>query len=127
MRKAIVNGTVLAWNGSHHHVLETGTVVFDDDLITFVGPSHDGPVDETIDAAGRLVIPGFVNSHLHVTDTLFTKGYLEETQAPAGTDVVPNYHTLYTVLPAVRQASDPDAQLAAAHCVFAELARTGST
>lgn len=127
MRKAIVNGTVIAWDGSRHHAIESGTVVFEDDLIEFVGSSYDEPVDETIDAKGRLVMPGFVNSHLHVTDTLFTKGYLEETQAPAGTSVVPNYHTLYTVLPAVRQASDPDAQLAAAHCAFAELARTGST
>jgi len=128
MKKAIVNGTILAWDGSRHQAIEAGTVVFEDDLITFVGSLYEGePVDEIIDATGRLVIPGFVNSHLHVTDTLFTKGYLEETQAPAGTKVAPNYHTLYTVLPAVRKASDPDAQLAAAHCVFADLARTGST
>ncbi len=127
MRKAIVNGTVIAWDGSRHSVIPTGTVVFNNDAIEFVGIAYDEPVDETIDATGRLVIPGLVNSHLHVTDTPFTKGYLEETQAPAGTAVAPNYHSLYTVLPEVRHASDADAQVAAAQCVFAELARTGST
>ena len=107
--------------------LTSGKVVFKDDRIEFVGEVYDGPADETIDATGRLVaIPGLVNSHLHVTDTLFTKGFLEETQAPAGTGVAPNYYALYTVLPEVRRATDSDAQVAAAQCAFAELARTGA-
>ena len=127
MRKAIINGTVIAWDGAKHYAIEAGTVVFNDHLIEFVGRESDGPVDEIIDATGRLVIPGLVNSHLHVTDTLFTKGYLEETQAPVGVPVAPNYHALYTVLPEVRRASDADAQIAAAQCAFAELARSGST
>lgn len=127
MRKAIVNGVVIAWDGSKHRVIGGGVVVFKGNEIEFVGARYDGVIDETIDATGRLVIPGLVNSHLHVTDTLFTKGYLEETQAPAGLAVASNYHSLYTVLPKVRHASDADAQVAAAQCVFAELARTGST
>ena len=127
MRNAIVNGTIIAWDGVSHHVIPRGTLVYRDDVIEFVGEHYDGPVDETIDATGRLVIPGLVNSHLHVTDTLYTKGYLEETQAPAGSAVAPNYHSLYTVLPDVRHASDGDAQIAAAQCAFAELAMTGST
>ncbi len=127
MRTAIANGTVIAWDGTRHHAIDGGTVVINDQWIEHVGRDHDGQVDRTIDASGRLVIPGLVNSHLHVTDTLFTKGYMEETQAPLGTTVAPNYHTLYTVLPEVRRASDPDAQVAAARCVFAELALSGST
>ena len=127
MRKAIVNGNVIAWDGQRHFLIQSGVVVMNDATIEFVGQDHDEPVDETIDATGRLVIPGLVNAHLHVTDTLFTKGYLEETQAAAGLAVAPNYHALYTVLPEVRRASDPDAQVAAAQCAFAELARSGST
>lgn len=127
MRTAIENGTVVAWNGVNHHVVDGGTVVFNDDMIEFVGVGYHGPVERTVNATGRLVIPGLVNSHLHVTDTPFTKGYLEETQAAAGVAVAPNYHALYTVLPEVRRVTDPDAQLAAARCAFAELAMTGST
>jgi len=55
-------------------VIDAGKVIINDHLIEFVGQDYDGPVDETIDATGRLVIPGLVNSHLHVTDTLFKKG-----------------------------------------------------
>ncbi len=127
MRTAVVNGTVIAWDGTKHHTIVDGTVIIRDQHIEYVGQDFGTPVDQTIDATGRLVIPGLVNSHLHVTDTPFTKGYLEETQAPVGTTVAPNYHSLYTVLPEVRRAADPDAQVAAARCAFAELAKSGST
>ena len=127
MRKAIINGNVIAWDGSKHYAINNGVVVFNDQFIEFVGQDYDGAVDEVIDATGRLVIPGLVNAHLHVTDTLFTKGYLEESEAPVGVPVSANYHALYTVLPEVRHASDAEAQIAAAQCAFAELARSGST
>ena len=78
------------------------------------------------DATGRLVIPGLVNAHLHVTDTPCTKGFLEEIGASRA-GMAQNFAALYRILPAVRAATDPDAQVAAAACAFAELARTGST
>jgi cytosine/adenosine deaminase-related metal-dependent hydrolase len=95
-------------------------------VIEFVGANYDGDADQVIAATGRIVMPGLINSHLHVTDTLYTKGYLEEVGA-SHADVPQNFAALYKVLPAVRNATDPDAQVAAAHCAFAELARTGST
>jgi 5-methylthioadenosine/S-adenosylhomocysteine deaminase len=80
-----------------------------------------------IDATGRLVIPGLVNAHLHVTDTPYTKGFLEDTGSSANTAQAQNFVSLYKILPEVRHATDPDAQAVAAECAFAELARTGST
>ena len=42
-------------------------VLIDGDRIAWVGAAADAPaVDETIDAAGRAVIPGFVDSHSHL-------------------------------------------------------------
>lgn len=120
MRTIIENGIVIAWSDGRHRVLDPGVVVFEDDEITVVGGSYDGEADQTIDAAGRLVIPGLVNVHAHLTDTAFTKGIIEDIGKP-------NFTTLYRVLPAVRHATDPDAQTAAAACAFAELLRTGST
>ena len=72
-------------------------------------------------------MPGLINSHLHVTDTPFTQGFLEDIgdKGPAGSAT--NLVSLYSVLPEVRHAADPDTQIAAAECTFAELARTGST
>ena len=127
MHTLIKNGTLVAWDGDHHHVLEPGVVVFKDNEIVFVGETYDGDVDTTIDATGRLVIPGFVNSHLHLTDTPFTKGHQEDIGSPSGPSSYQNYNALYKMLPGVRKASDPDAQFAAAECALAELARSGST
>ena len=126
MRTRIDNGTVIAWRDDRHVVLDTGVVVFAGTEIAFVGERFDGPTDRTIDATGRLVIPGLVNAHLHVTDTPYTKGYLEEIGASRA-GMAQNFAALYRILPAVRAATDPDSQVAAAACAFAELARTGST
>ena len=126
MRTRIDNGTVIAWRDGRHVVLDTGVVVFSGTTIEFVGERYDDPSDRSIDAAGRLVIPGLVDAHLHVTDTPYTKGYLEEVGASRA-GMAQNFAALYRILPAVRAATDPDSQVAAAACAFAELARTGST
>jgi len=123
----IRNGTVIAWIDETHQVLDPCSVVFDGNTVTYVGDSYDGDVDDIIDATGRLVIPGLINNHLHVTDTPFTKGYLEDIGDKSSDGAATNLVSLYKVLPNVRHATDPDAQVAAAECAFAELARTGST
>ncbi len=126
----IEHGTVIAWRGGRHEVLQDALVVVAGQTIEYVGP-EDGRTREEgclrIDARGRLVIPGLVNTHLHATDTLFTKGYLEEASNLSGEARETNYGTLYKMLPAVRHAIDPEAQVLAAECAFAELVRTGST
>lgn len=130
MKTYIENGTVIAWQDGAHRVMERGAVVvIEGDSIVEVDvdvpPPGDG--DTRIDASGRIVMPGFVNTHLHVTDTLYTKGYLEEASNLSSQAKETNYGTLYKTLPAVRHAIDPEAQVIAAECAFAELARTGST
>jgi len=127
MRVVIQNGTVIAWADGRHAVLEDAVVVFEGDEIVFVGNGYDGVVDQTIDATGRLVIPGLVNAHLHVTDTVYTKGHIEEVGSSSAQASAQNFVALYKILPAVRKATDAEAQVAAAECAFAELARTGST
>ena len=115
MRTRIDNGTVIAWRDGRHVVLDTGVVVFSGTTIEFVGERYDDPSDRSIDAAGRLVIPGLVNAHLHVTDTPYTKGYLEEVGASRA-GMAQNFAALYRILPAVRAATDPNSQVAAAAC-----------
>ncbi|PYD02120.1 imidazolonepropionase [Microbacterium esteraromaticum] len=47
--------------------LHDAAVLVADGLISWVGPSSDAPsADETVDAGGRAVIPGFVDSHSHI-------------------------------------------------------------
>lgn len=130
MKTYIENGTVIAWKNGKHQVIPNGVVVVENDLIVEVGDvalCPPTPNDQRLNARERIVAPGFVNTHLHTTDTLFTKGYLEESSNVSGLAKESNYGTLYKTLPAVRHACDPEAQIIAAECAFAELARTGST
>lgn len=129
MKTFIENGTVIAWQDGAHRIIERGVVVLENDSIVAVGVNVPPPAeaDVRIDATGRIVMPGFVNTHLHATDTPFTRGYLEEASNLSDQAKETNYGTLYKMLPAVRHAIDPDAQVIAAECAFAELARTGCT
>lgn len=130
MKTWIENGVVIAWIDGGHQALSNAVVVIEDDRISYVGKAGGrapAPDDRRIDATGRIVMPGFVNAHLHVTDTPFTKGYLEESTNISSAAKETNYGTLYKTLPAVRHAIDPEAQVISAECAFAELARTGST
>lgn len=65
MRTLIQGGYVVGFNGASHEILQGGVVVLEDDAVVFVGFAYDGPVDETIDARGKLVSPGFINTHIH--------------------------------------------------------------
>ena len=65
MRTHIEGGWVVAFNGRSHEVYEQGSVVFEDDKITHAGPAYTGPADATISAKGKLVSPGFINTHVH--------------------------------------------------------------
>lgn len=124
MRTLIRNGRVIAFEDGRHVDLNPGCVVFEGGEIRHVGADYDGPADTVIDATGRLVIPGFVNAHLHVTDTPFTRGMLDDMGDPNARS---NAWGLYRVLPAVRNAIGREDELVAAECAFAELLLSGST
>ncbi len=120
MKTLIKGGTVIAWDGSDHTVLPAGFLLFQNDLIQYVGESFSGQADETIDATGKLVIPGFVNTHCHVTDTAFTRGWLEDQGQR-------DWSGLYRVLPAVRASIASEDEMAAGECGFMELMLSGTT
>jgi 5-methylthioadenosine/S-adenosylhomocysteine deaminase len=65
MKTLVHGGDVVAYADGGHRLLRNGSLVFEDDRVTFVGRTFDGPVDRRIDAAGQLVIPGLVNIHCH--------------------------------------------------------------
>ena len=67
MRTHIEGGWVVAFNGTTHEVYEQGSVVFDDDRVVHAGPAYTGPADTRLSARGKLVSPGFINTHVHTT------------------------------------------------------------
>jgi len=65
MRTLIEGGWVVAYNGTRHEVHERGSVVVEDDKILHAGGPYSGQVDVKIAARGKLVAPGFINTHVH--------------------------------------------------------------
>lgn len=70
--KCLNNGLVLTMNRSGQ-ILEKGYVLVEGSRIHEVGSGHppDEVVDEWIDAAGGIIMPGMVNSHTHIAMALF--------------------------------------------------------
>jgi cytosine/adenosine deaminase-related metal-dependent hydrolase len=62
----IQGGWVVGFDGRSHQLLRDGTVVFGDGRILHVGQRFEGQADRTIDARGMLVMPGLINTHLHL-------------------------------------------------------------
>ena len=77
-RRMIRAGHVIAFqNGGHRH-LRDGVVVWENDKIIHVGKSFDGEVDEVVDAPEKIVTPGFINTHAHLTESPLDKSYVED-------------------------------------------------
>ncbi len=58
-------GDIVPSHEGEHRLLRGGSPVYEDDRVTFSGRTFTGPVDQRIDATGKLVIPGLVNIHCH--------------------------------------------------------------
>jgi len=63
------NGTIVTMNDALEVV--TGDIGIRDGVIVSVGPSTTDAADRVIDAQGDYVIPGFVQTHVHLCQTLF--------------------------------------------------------
>jgi 5-methylthioadenosine/S-adenosylhomocysteine deaminase len=70
----VTGGTVLTMNGTRA-VYEDGAIVVKGDTIVAVGSRSELEAQyvasQTIDARGKLLLPGFINGHTHVPMTLF--------------------------------------------------------
>ena len=64
-RTSIRNGWVIGHTAGKHTLDRGHEVVYQGDAILYVGPKFDGAVDLVIDAAGMLVSPGFIDTHVH--------------------------------------------------------------
>lgn len=69
------NATILTMNAALD--LVEGDVLISDGRIAAIGAIGDRPADRIVDACGGYLLPGFVQTHLHLCQTLF-RGYADD-------------------------------------------------
>jgi cytosine/adenosine deaminase-related metal-dependent hydrolase len=74
----IKGGTVIAFDGQEHRLLNDGDVAFEDNRILYVGKNYGGQADEKIDARGKIVTPGLMSMHTHATSMHYLRGVAED-------------------------------------------------
>src|SRR5665213_4351297 len=65
MRTKINATWIVGHDVGRHTLIRDGVVVYDGNKIIHVGKNFEGQVDNIIDATGKLVAPGFIDTHVH--------------------------------------------------------------
>src|SRR5471032_2409772 len=100
MRTRIAGGWLVAHHDGRHRLDAGHEIVFEGDNILYTGPRFEGHIDREVDARGKLVAPGFIDTHVHsghrashrlISDVgrpdYFGQPFLEISVARAGTRV----------------------------------------
>ena len=66
MRTLIRDGWIVAHGEEGHTLVRDGVVIVDDDKVTNVVAEYADRADVEIDAAGKLVSPGLIDTHVHL-------------------------------------------------------------
>jgi len=65
MRTLVRGGWVIGYADGGHRLYRDGVVVVEDDRVLYVGHRYDGRHDREIDARGKIVSPGLIDTHVH--------------------------------------------------------------
>ena len=112
----LVRGGLIVTMNDRLDIVE-GDVSIVDGAVAAVGPALAGHHDRVIAAHGNYVLPGFVQTHVHLCQTLF-RGYADDR---------PLLEWLRTRIWPLEAAHDPGTLAAAARLAAAELLSSGTT
>ena len=115
MSTLIRNATILTMNDAIDIV--PGAVSVRDGRIVSVGDEPSSPHDTVIDAEGAYLLPGFIQTHVHLCQTLF-RGYADD---------MPLLEWLRTRIWPMEAAHTPSTLRASARLASAELLLSGTT
>jgi len=108
------NGYLLTQNPAGERF--RGDLLIEDDRITQISPKIDRQADRIIDATGQLVLPGFVQSHIHLCQSLF-RSQADDIPLLPWLDTVTGWESKYT----------PESLYASARLGIAEMIKAGAT
>jgi 5-methylthioadenosine/S-adenosylhomocysteine deaminase len=94
-----------------------GDVAIRDGILEAIGRVPDGPFDRTIDAGGAYLLPGLIQTHVHLCQTLF-RGFADD---------MPLLEWLRRRVWPMEAAHTPGTLRASVRLAAAELLRTGTT
>ncbi|MDF2809749.1 MAG: amidohydrolase [Microvirga sp.] len=78
IRRMIKAGHIIGFQDGGHRHLRDGVVVWEGDRIIHVGKEFVGDVEEVLDAPDKIVTPGFINTHAHLSESPFDKSFVED-------------------------------------------------
>ena len=110
----IKNGYLVTMDDQNTRVY--GDVLIEGNLIRRIAPRIDGTADKTIDASGMLVLPGFVQSHIHLCQSLL-RGQADDQPLRQWLDTITGLEFRHT----------PDTLYASARLGLAEMIKSGTT
>jgi 5-methylthioadenosine/S-adenosylhomocysteine deaminase len=113
---------IIAFDGRVHRYLRDGELVFEGEDILYVGKNYEGEVAKTIDAAGKIISPGFINTHTHLSSSPMDRSFVEDVGNPQF-----YFSGLYEMLPARSEAMDRDTRRLCLEYSLAEILRSGTT
>ncbi len=113
---------IIAFDGDQHRHLRDGEVVIRGEDVVYVGERFEGGVDAEIDASGKVVTPGFINTHIHMAGSPLDRSFVEGGGPPEL-----GYDTLIDYLMPRHELLGPDADAACLEYSFAEVLRSGAT
>ncbi len=74
--KVYQNAALVTVN-DHFDVFMEGTLAVEGEKIIYAGPKKEFPGAETVDLTGHVILPGFVNGHIHMP-MVFFRGYADD-------------------------------------------------
>ena len=90
--------------------------------IVYVGKRFEGEVHADVDATGKVVCPGFINTHIHMAGSPLDRSFVEGGGPPEL-----GYDTLIDYLMPRHELLGPDADAACLEYSLAEVLRNGAT
>ena len=123
MTKTLIKASfIIAFDGTRHRYLLDGQLVYEGDTILYVGKEYDGQVDDVIDAGGKIVSPGFINTHIHMQESVLDRSFVERGGSPEfGGD------TLVDFLMPRSRAMESSMRRVCTEYSLAEVLRSGAT